>query len=90
MFTSAVTSDDDRDRGRPSAWSSTVDRLASDYDGDGQFPRLFVLCAGNTQDAQSLERLPRQPGLTRNPRPRSGLERADGWRVHREGHHHRA
>lgn len=47
VFASAVTSDDDRDRGRPSAWSGTVDRLASDYDGDGQFPRLFVLSAGN-------------------------------------------
>lgn len=53
VFTSAVTSSDDRDKGRPSAWSSTVDRLASDYSGDGQFPRLFVLCAGNTEDAQS-------------------------------------
>jgi hypothetical protein len=53
VFTSAVTSSDDRDRGRPSAWSSTVDRLASDYDGNGQFPRLFVLCAGNTEDSQS-------------------------------------
>ncbi len=58
VFTSAVTSDDERDRGRPSAWSSTVDRLASDYDGDGQFPRLFVLCAGNTQDAQSWSAYP--------------------------------
>ena len=53
VFTSAVTSSDDRDRGRPSAWSSTVDRLAADYDGNGQFPRLFVLCAGNTEDQQS-------------------------------------
>lgn len=53
VFTSAVTSSDDRDRGRPSAWSSTVDRLASDYDGNGLFPRLFVLCAGNTEDSQS-------------------------------------
>jgi hypothetical protein len=49
VFTSAVTSEDDRDRGRPSAWSATVDRLAADYDGVGQFPRLFVLCAGNTE-----------------------------------------
>lgn len=48
VFTSAITSADDRDRGRPSAWSATVDRLASDYDGNGQFPRLFVLAAGNT------------------------------------------
>jgi hypothetical protein len=58
VFTSAVTSSDDRDRGRPSAWSSTVDRLASDYDGGGQFPRLFVLCAGNTEDAQSWNQYP--------------------------------
>lgn len=58
VFTSAVTSSDDRDRGRPSAWSSTVDRLACDYDGDGQFPRLFVLCAGNTNDAQAWNAYP--------------------------------
>jgi hypothetical protein len=58
VFTSAVTASDDRDRGRPSAWSSTVDRLASDYDGGGQFPRLFLLCAGNTEDAQSWSTYP--------------------------------
>lgn len=58
VFTSAVTSSDDRDHGRPSAWSATVDRLASDYDGDGQFPRLFVLCAGNTEDAQAWNTYP--------------------------------
>ena len=58
VFTSAVTASDDRDRGRPSAWSSTVDSLASNYDGDGQFPRLFVLCAGNTEDEQSWSTYP--------------------------------
>ena len=58
VFTSAVTSSDDRDRGRPSAWSSTIDRLAADYDGNGQFPRLFVLCAGNTEDQQSWSAYP--------------------------------
>jgi hypothetical protein len=58
VFTSAVTSSDDRDRGRPSAWSSTVDRLAADYDGNGQFPRLFVLCAGNTEDQHSWNTYP--------------------------------
>jgi Subtilase family len=58
VFTSAVTSSDDRDRGRPSAWSSTVDRLAADYDGNGQFPRLFVLCAGNTEDQQAWNTYP--------------------------------
>ena len=50
VFTSAVTSSDGRDRGRPSSWSSAVDALASDYNGDGQFPRLFVLAAGNTEN----------------------------------------
>lgn len=50
VFTSAITSDDDRDRGRPSAWSATVDGLAADYSGNGLFPRLFVLSAGNTSN----------------------------------------
>jgi hypothetical protein len=58
VFTSAVTSDDGRDRGRPSAWSSTVDRLAADYDGDGQFPRLFVLAAGNTDNVFAWDTYP--------------------------------
>lgn len=50
VFTMAVSSTDGRDRGRPSSWSSEVDRLACDYDGQGETPRLFVLCAGNTRD----------------------------------------
>lgn len=48
VFSSAVTASDYRDFGRPSAWSSTVDSLASDDLGEGAFPRLFVLSAGNT------------------------------------------
>lgn len=50
VFTSAVTATDYRDFGRPSAWSSTVDALASDALGEGAFPRLFVLSAGNIED----------------------------------------
>ena len=50
VFSSAVTAADYRDFGRPSAWSSTVDALASDDLGEGAFPRLFVLSAGNTSD----------------------------------------
>jgi len=50
VFAMAVSSTDGRDRGRPSSWSAEVDRLACDYDGQGETPRLFVLCAGNTQD----------------------------------------
>src|SRR5882672_143776 len=48
VFASAVTASDYRDRGRPSSWSSTVDRLAADSEGAGAFPRLFVLSAGNS------------------------------------------
>lgn len=58
VFTSAVTSDDGRDRGRPSAWSSTVDKLASDYDFNGQSPRLFVLAAGNTENPHAWNAYP--------------------------------
>lgn len=47
VFSSAVTSDDFRDRGRPSSWSATLDRLSSDADGNGRFPRLIVQAAGN-------------------------------------------
>ncbi len=47
VFSSTVTSVDFRDRGRPSSWSSMVDRLASDADGDGEFQRLVVQSAGN-------------------------------------------
>ncbi|MEQ0770668.1 S8 family peptidase [Paraburkholderia tropica] len=49
VFTSAVSASDYRDRGRPSSWSATVDRLAADVDGVGEFPRLIVLSAGNTR-----------------------------------------
>jgi hypothetical protein len=50
VFSSAVTASDYRDRGRPSSWSSEVDRLAADVDGNGEFPRLFVQSAGNIRD----------------------------------------
>lgn len=50
VFSSAVTATDYRDRGRPSSWSSMVDSLAADVLGNGQFPRLIVLSAGNTRE----------------------------------------
>lgn len=50
VFNSTVTSTDFRDRGRPSSWSAMVDRLASDADNNGAFPRLFVQSAGNMFD----------------------------------------
>lgn len=50
VFSSAITASDYRDFGRPSAWSSTVDALAADDIGEGEFPRLFVISAGNIHD----------------------------------------
>jgi hypothetical protein len=58
VFSSAVTATDYRDFGRPSAWSSTVDSLASDALGEGEFPRLFVLSAGNTSSSTEWAQYP--------------------------------
>lgn len=58
VFTSAVTAADGRDQGRPSAWSATVDSLAADYTGEGEFPRLFILSAGNTVDPNAWCKYP--------------------------------
>lgn len=58
VFAMAVSSTDGRDRGRPSSWSAEVDRLACDYEGQGETPRLFVLCAGNTQNSDAWSNYP--------------------------------
>lgn len=58
VFTSAVSASDYRDRGRPSSWSSAVDKLAADTDGAGQYPRLFVLSAGNIRDQNAWAAYP--------------------------------
>jgi hypothetical protein len=50
VFGMAVTATDSRDRGRPSAWSATLDRLAADSEGDGLSPRLLVVSAGNIKN----------------------------------------
>ena len=50
VFSMAVTARDARDRGRPSAWSATVDRLVVDYQNQGETHRLFILSAGNVED----------------------------------------
>jgi len=50
VFSMALSAKDTRDRGRPSAWSATLDSLAADYINQGQDPRLFVVCAGNVSD----------------------------------------
>lgn len=50
IYAMALSASDGRDRGRPSAWSSEIDSLVSDFLGENANPRLFVACAGNTGD----------------------------------------
>ena len=48
VFGMAITARDNRDRGRPSAWSAAIDSLAADVDGTN--PRLMIVSAGNIKD----------------------------------------
>jgi hypothetical protein len=48
VFSMPVTARDNRDRGRPSAWSAAVDSLAADAEAQGATPRLVVISAGNS------------------------------------------
>lgn len=52
VLCSAVTSEDTRDRGRPTSWSGQVDKLTSGAD-DG-VRRLFIVAAGNTTTPEAL------------------------------------
>lgn len=58
VFNMAVTAKDNRDRGRPSAWSATLDRLACDVDGEGMSRRLIVVSAGNVDDPAAWQDYP--------------------------------
>lgn len=58
VFSMSVTAKDNRDQGRPSAWSATLDRLAVDYDNDNETPRLFIVSAGNINDNNSWMQYP--------------------------------
>lgn len=50
VFALAITARDNRDRGRPSAWSAAVDGLAADVGGGNTSPRLLLISAGNIND----------------------------------------
>lgn len=54
IFSMAITSTDGRDRGRPSAWSATVDALAFDVLGERLTPRLIIISAGNADEREYL------------------------------------
>lgn len=58
VFHLAVTASDDRDRGRPSSWSATVDALCADLDGDGASPRLLLVSAGNIRESDAWATYP--------------------------------
>lgn len=58
IFSMAITARDNRDRGRPSAWSATIDRLAYDADAQGEEPKLFVISAGNIEDPNAWMEYP--------------------------------
>ncbi len=58
VFAMAVTARDARDRGRPSAWSATIDRLAADAEGEGANPRLILVSAGNVDDPEAWRSYP--------------------------------
>lgn len=46
----AVSSVDNRDRGRPSSWSAALDQLTSGYDDETK--RLFIVAAGNVGEEE--------------------------------------
>lgn len=50
VFSLAVTTQDGRDRGRPSSWSAAIDGLAAGTDAEGDTSRLIIVAAGNSVD----------------------------------------
>ena len=58
VFGMAVTARDNRDRGRPTGWSATLDALSADSDNQGETPRLLDVSAGNVKDSADWERYP--------------------------------
>ena len=58
LFSMAITTKDNRDRGRPSAWSAALDRLASDAENQRETPKLFIVCAGNILDPNAWAEYP--------------------------------
>ena len=54
----AVTARDNRDRGRPSAWSAALDSLAADTEEQGETPRLIIVSAGNIADLNAWAEYP--------------------------------
>ena len=58
IYGMAVSARDNRDRGRPSAWSAAVDSLAVDAESENEHPQLMILCAGNIEDQHAWREYP--------------------------------
>ena len=61
VYELAISADDYRDKGRPSAWSAAIDRMASAATLEGEDPlepSLFVIAAGNNRDTTTWIRYP--------------------------------
>ena len=58
VFSMTITARDNRDRGKPSAWSAALDSLAADVDGYGAYPRLLIVSAGNVEDLNAWSNYP--------------------------------
>ena len=58
VFGMTITARDNRDQGRPSAWSSALDALAADSSARGGHPRLLVVSAGNVNDPMAWSNYP--------------------------------
>ena len=58
VFGMTITARDNRDRGRPSAWSSAIDALASDVNDAEAKSRLLIVSAGNIEDLNAWSNYP--------------------------------
>ena len=52
----AVTSEDNRDRGKPSSWSAAIDKVTSGYDDD--IKRLMIVSGGNVHSQDDWKNYP--------------------------------
>ena len=58
VFGMAITAKGKGERGRPSAWSSAIDSLAADAQGEGENRRLIVVSAGNVRSPEAWATYP--------------------------------
>ena len=58
VFGMAITAKDNRDHGRPTAWSAALDSLSADVDETGGGTRLLIVSAGNVDDPNAWAHYP--------------------------------